>query len=482
MLSGESMDTPTTWGRRALLVACAATSGCAGPLTTDAFYGRLERLGIPSPVEPSAPAIGTDRADAPLETRLPDDGVTLADLFRVADLRNPDIRAARAAAGSAAGRAWQAGRYPNPSAGVTAGEIGFEGDSSNTVLSITQPIVLGGRLDAGVAGAEALRAARFADVDRVRRTVRGEVERVHARMLSVRAEIELLDELLRIAEGTLAIAETRFEARAVAEPDVIRPRVEVYQLRGDRRRLSRRIQSLETRLGLLLDGGPVPASSIGERLSIHPPEIAGDPLRAAIESGHPELLVADRETEAARHELERARSSRTPDLDVTLGVGYSEEGDQGIAELGVGAEVPLWDRGRGEVAAARFTLMRRRLERQATLNRLVSELAEARSEYDEAREQLGVISDRVIPEAQRAFDQINEAYRAGRASFLDLLDAQRTLMQSRRVQIQLAGDAAIARARLVAICGPEPLNDPAQSRDHSLPSTPSAPTGAEDTP
>jgi cobalt-zinc-cadmium efflux system outer membrane protein len=114
---------------------------------------------------------------------------------------------------------------------------------------------------------------------------------------------------------------------------------------------------------------------------------------------------------------------------------------------------------------------------------LLSELAEQIGAYDAARDQLTVIRDQVAPDAQRAFEQIDESYRAGRASFIDLLDAQRTLMQSRRTLIELAGRASVARARIAAISGIDMLPGSNGHQSEQLPMNPAtAPERAEETP
>lgn len=466
-------------GLAMLLAVLGALGGCSGPLTDDEFLHRLSRDGIPRPdLHASAPS---RRAADPAPT-LPGRDIALTDLLRRADEANPDIRAARASVGAAAGGAWQAGLYPNPTANVTTGEIGFEGDSSNTIVGITQPIVIGSRLRAAVAAADAEQAARLADVERVRREVLGRVVELHARVQELAAQLVLIDELLGIGEKTLSIAEARFEARAVAEPDVIRPRVEVYQLRSDRRRIARELAVAERQLGLILDLEPIAADRLTGGDLTDPAPLDERSLVAAVETGHPALLIADRRIDAAAATLERIRAERIPDLNVTAGVGYSEEGDQGIAELGVGAEIPIWNRRQGDIMTARFELMQRRQERAARRNDLLARLAEELGAYNAACDQLVILRDRVVPESQRAFDQIDEAYRAGRASFIDLLDAQRTLMQSRRTLIELTGDASVARARVAAIAGTHLLTRPGDSEqlEHHTPPKP-APEGAEET-
>lgn len=459
----------------ALGMCVIALIGCSSPLTSESLYQRLSLEGVP---RPSRDDTSSARHPNNTDTGLPAVGITLEDLLHRAERANPELRSSRSAVGVAAGQVWQAGLYPNPSAYANSGEIDFEGDSANTVVGVSQPIVIGGRLRAAVAAADAKEAAKLADVARVRLEVFGRVAELHAHVLELDAQLELIEELISIGEQTLHIAETRFEARAASEPDVIRPRVEVHQLRADRQRLVQELAAAEKQLGFILDTDLISADRLVSRISMNPVALDDERLMVAIEAGHPTLIVADREIEVAQATMERIRAERVPDLNVSAGVGYSEESDGGIAEIGIGAEIPLWDRRQGDLMSARFELMKRRQDKAAIRNRLLSELAGAKGAYDAAREQLGIIRDDVVPDAQRAFEQIDESYRAGRASFIDLLDAQRTLMQSRRTLVQLAGQASVALARISAICGTEILFD--ADHEQSITNTITAPSGAED--
>lgn len=477
------MTTTNRWRLAIFLAAAGVFAGCSSPLREEDILDRLLRSGVPSP-----PRADGNRAPDPVANRatndeaaLPAHGVALLDLLKRADQVNPQIGAARSAVGIAAGGAWQAGLYPNPSVAVRSGDIGLERDSGDTIVSVTQPIVIGDRLRAAVAAADAEEAAQLADVERVRREVFGEVAELHARVLELAAQLKLIDELLGIAEQTLSIAETRFEARAVAEPDVIRPRVEVFQLRADRQRIARELTAAERRLGLMIESEPVAAERLAGRIPVDPAPLHESALTAAVEQSHPALLAADREIAAAAASLEQIRAERVPDLDLSAGAGYSMEGDQGIVEVGVGATIPLWDRRQGDILSARFELAQRRQSRAVRRNELLSELAEAMGGYNAARDQLRVLREDIVPEAQRAFEQIDASYRAGRTSFIDLLDTQRTLMQSRRTLIELAGSAAVAKARIAAITGMQVL-EPAGEHEHeqSVSESPAAPGGAEE--
>jgi len=465
----------------AVALVAASLSGCSSPLAGNDIYDRLERAGIPRPTQTDQKASASLLVAQDETTILPTTDITLADLLRRAEQTNPELRSSRYAVGVSAGQAWQVGLYPNPTVGVKSGEIGFEGDSSNTILGVTQPIVIGNRLRAAVAAADAEEAAKLADVERVRRKVFGQIAELHARVLELDAQLKLVDELISVASQTLGIAETRFEARAVAEPDVIRPRVEVHQLRADRQRIAQELIAAEKQLGLLLRTEPINADRLNEHIPLMPAPLDEAQLVADVELAHPALIVADLEIDAAAATLDRIRAERVPDLKVSAGIGYSDEGDQGIAEIGVSAEIPVWDRRQGDIMSARFELMKRRQDKAITQTRLLSELAAEIGAYKAARDQLEVIRDQVVPDAQRAFEQIDESYRAGRASFIDLLDAQRTLMQSRRTLIELAGRASVARARVAAISGMGNLPATNQVQSHQFEPDPfTASNGAEE--
>ncbi|MBL9031618.1 MAG: TolC family protein [Phycisphaerae bacterium] len=104
---------------------------------------------------------------------------------------------------------------------------------------------------------------------------------------------------------------------------------------------------------------------------------------------------------------------------------------------------------------ARFELLRARQQRASVEHELLARLADAIGEHEAARTQWEALRDRIVPDAQRAIEQTGEGYRGGRASFLDLLDAQRTLVEARVAEAEFAGALAAARVRVAQIVGPD---------------------------
>ena len=445
-----------------LILLVAAIAGCAGgnPLSGERIVRDLERAHIATPND-------TGRADTPEPPAdLPATGpITLADLLLVAESRNPDLASARSDVGIAAGRAWQASLYPNPRVDVYVEDVswddGFNG--AKTTVGATQPLILGDRRRAAMEAASAEQAARMADVDAERRTLFGEIAGVHARLLAIREQESLYRELRELADRTLSAAQSRFEARAAPETDVIRPRVELYRIDAALDRLSQERTAVARRLALLIGDLEIDVARLDGTVPMTPASLDAQRLEAETRTAHPSLLAADREIDAAAARLSRVKAENTPDLDVRLAAGYRGESDDGIIEFGAGMTLPLWDKREGDTFSARFDLMRARQQRAAIESDLLQRLAGALGAYESAKAQLDTFRDKVVPDAGRAFDLTGEGYRAGRSSFIDLLDAQRTLTEARVTLSELASTATAARARVIEIVGPEGLNPPGEA-------------------
>lgn len=465
------------------ILALALASGCASDRSHSGrqIIDDLERAGVPAPARDGAEPAPTSPAALP-----PDGPITLADLLRVAEQRNPALAAARSDVGIAAGERWQASMYPNPRADVLAEDISLRDGPADakTTVGITQPIILGNRRGAAMNAAAARQAARLAEVEAKRRALFGDIAAEHARLVSLGEQQALYQELRGLAGSTLSAASARFEAKAAPETDVIRPRVEVHRIEAALTRLTQERAASARRLGLLLGGVKIDASRIqGEPLAV-PPALDLDQLSATVRSSHPSLAVADREIEAAEARLEQIRAELTPDLDLRVAAGYRGEQDDAIIELGAGMWLPLWDRREGDLMSARFALMRTRQDRVTTENDLLTHLTTAVGDYEAARSQFLAFRDQIVPDAQRAFDQTGEGYRGGRSSFLDLLDAQRTLTEARATLAELSGSVAATRAAVLQIIGPDGLAAAPAADSHSdrSPTPDQRPSDAEATP
>lgn len=385
------------------------------------------------PAEP-----GADRSsfDWPPEGQLDD-----ADVLAAADRLNPEIAVARARVGVVGGRAWQASFHPNPSLEIESenlrpgnGDFGV----SQTTVGIIQPIIVSDRLDAAVATGKARVSAERMELEAVRRRVHGAIRRQLSEVAYVREATERHEQLRSIAERTLEIARTRFEARAAPESEAIRARVEYNSLGIAIDRLHGELAVAAERLSALLGGQAVPMARIvvdsGPQRAVLPPL---GTLASSVRSSHPAVLAARSRVEAARAEVDLERARRYPDVTARIGAGIDHADDEGFIEAGVRIPIPILNANDGNILAARFEVIERREQVTATTAKLVGQLGEAYRRWESAARRLAAFEHEVLIDARRAYDQAKDGYEAGSLAFLDLLDAQRTLTEASIAQVEL---------------------------------------------
>ncbi len=384
--------------------------------------------------------------------------IGLGNLLRIAELNNPEVRAAWNEVGAAAGRAWQAELYPNPSLeleaeDIPAGDLGL-GRSENKI-AVVQPLVLGARRSAAISAATAERDARDLLVQHKLREVQSDVRRLYAELIYLKQAIALHAELRDTAQQTLQIATIRVNAQAAPESEMIKSQIDVHELELGRRRLERLLASSSERLGSLLGGVRVPVESIGGQLPIGLPELETDRLQIAVRKGHPAVLAARKDIEAADRRIDQAKAERVPDIDFRLAYGRNAATDEDLVEVGVSIPLPVFNRNQGRILESRHLAAKARREAESLTNALLSELATSHASYMTARDEVKTFQSQIVPGAEKASSQAKEGYRAGRTGLLDLLDAQRTLTRARLSLLESSKDLHVARADLWKIVGME---------------------------
>jgi cobalt-zinc-cadmium efflux system outer membrane protein len=188
------------------------------------------------------------------------------------------------------------------------------------------------------------------------------------------------------------------------------------RLEEEKRRLFRSVE-----LGLSLERGERPRSAGGR-------DILADTARASIANG---ALTAP--------EIQ-PRSERDRDTDFTIGPSLD-------------LELPIFDQNQAQIAKARFASQQAEKTLQA-LNRAAAQ--EVRGAIDRsftAWELVRMCRDRALPLAQNNLDLSREAYRAGRTSFLSVLEAQRFFLSARSRYASAAEAAAVTIPELERAIG-----------------------------
>ena len=289
--------------------------------------------------------------------------------------------------------------------------------------------------------------------------------------------IAVVQENLDLIEYLEGIARARYRTAAASHPDVIRAQVELGKLEDQLNALRDFRGPIMARLNAALNRPagteiPIPTSVSDEQMASED----DNSVLALLGEHSPELRALDHRIEQAEVETDLARKEYFPDL--TLGVDYTDVGQppranaQGLANPGalrsasriaggmgdlidaysigksfsrgdrpsdagqdvwmvsLSMNLPIWHdkyaAGEREAHARKLAAVSDRRQREHDLGARVKR---ALYEYRDAERKISLYRDTLIPKAKESIESTETAFRAGESSFLDLVDAERSLLE-----------------------------------------------------
>lgn len=425
----------------ALLFATAATGQVSTPATP-----RAGSLTTPERAGPPAPApLATPPLLAPREGPLPA-SLTLQQALEEAEARSPAIIAARARVEATEARIRQAGFRENPELSVEVenflgtGELsGFRG--TETTVALNQRLDLGGRRRARVTAARAELAAEQLRLAIAHADLAQSVREQFARAVTARERLRIASENEQRARELARVAGILVQEGREPPLRGIRARSAAAQAGAELEAARAEERASRGTLASLFGVTQVPENVVGSLLDLQPTTIAPE------ES----LEVRLAEAERIRAEAEVGQELAGARLDPAIGLGVRHTRETGDVALVGGISMPLriFDRNQGNIAAARAGV------RAAEAN-LASVTASARVRaqnaiinVEAAQARVEALEGAAVPEAAEALRLAQLSYREGRATLLELLDAQEAF---RSVEAALV-DARLAQALATAELG-----------------------------
>jgi cobalt-zinc-cadmium efflux system outer membrane protein len=388
--------------------------------------------------------------------------LTLETSIRLALENNPALRAAHSRVEAAAGRARQAGLWANPELELSAedwpvsgGGRGFS-DAKQTI-GVTQTLPFPGKKplerQMGLAGVKRS-AAELA----LRRTelVR-DTKAAFFQVLAAGRSVEIARELALVAESSSAAARKRVEAGAAAYQEQLRAEIVAEQaaleLAGLERDLVIARQTLATRIGRPELGDAPLSGTLAER---------ADPALLAVSEeawlgAHPGAVAARADLDRVQLEQRRADKEPWPDMKMGLAGGRIGETGESIIELRFSFPLPLVDQSRGRKQEAAADVNAADAEWKSVQLELRGEWIRASKRYLTAVAQVDACRERILPKADEALKLVQTGFEQGRLGFMDLLDTQRTVAETRMAGQQKLLEMNIAQAELEALLKPETI-------------------------
>jgi len=122
--------------------------------------------------------------------------------------------------------------------------------------------------------------------------------------------------------------------------------------------------------------------------------------------------------------------------------------------LGLQLNLPIWRRSyKAAELQARAAARRAQHEKQNTENELVARTARALYEYEDSGHRLSLYGDVLVPKAEQLINTSEAAYIAGTVDFLNLIDAEQTLLEFRLERERAWTSHQQKLAELEMLCG-----------------------------
>ena len=376
--------------------------------------------------------------------------LTLDQALQTAFARNPDLAAAQWEIGIAEGDRQQAGLIPNPEVSWEAEDT--RRDSRTTTVMLSQPIELGGKRGARIDVASRAQDAAGIELQRKRNALRADVIQAFTSAQTAQQRLQLSRQSLQLAEHGLRVALGRIEAGKSSPVEGTRAQVQRSEVRLELSRAERDQANAYQQLAQVM-GAPIPTSTTVQTATQSMPAVPPPTRLLERLNETAELRLATLQIDQREASLGLEKAQRIPDLTVSIGSQYSELERERVNVVGLSMPIPLFNRNQGNVlAAARRTDQARDL-RNATELRLRSEIQTTLEQWQTANGEVQAFNQTILPAAQRAVDSATRGFEMGKFGFLDVLDAQRTLISARTQYLQAVAEATDARVRIERIFG-----------------------------
>ena len=269
-----------------------------------------------------------------------------------------------------------------------------------------------------------------------------------------------------LAEDFVKKTQARFNAGTAAKLDVVKGQVDVAQAENDLIANERGIVNARAGLNRLLGrvlGAPIdPADTLG--VPVVPPDF--DRLEKLAMEYRPELRGLQRQRESARATQRLAQQYFLPDI--TLGLSRNNiYGTDPTYTTSIGIDLPIffWQHQRGEVAEAKHHEAELAASYRDVISQVGQDLRNAYATASTASRQVQFLADELVPSAEEQYKIASTTYGLGGSSALEVIDAQRTLLDAKNQYTTALGALNDAVADLERATG-APLDSTPDEKSH----------------
>src|SRR5438552_425490 len=442
-----------------LVMGALVLTGCTGIPTQSEKAARRDLKTVGETYRPK-----NQRPPLPtLETN-----ASLGRFLMFAVLNQPQIEAAYFDWAASVERITRERSLPDP-------RLTFQSDIADTVMSLIPGLMMDfpgpGKLQAAANVATAESDARYFVFESSVLQTAFALKKAYYQLHFLNAKVSVNQQTLNLLADLEKLARTQNEVGKVTLQDVLRAQIEQDRLTTEMENLkdsrSPLLAQFKAALGLTAEqtNPPVP-----QELESTPLDLTSDQLWATALARNPRLKAMEAEVRRGEASLRLAYKARVPDFSV--GLEADGKASPVVYTPQFTVTLPVWrDKIEAEMAAAQAGQRAAEARLSAEQIALAVEFAEKSFLFREASRTLELLTERLLPKARQSLDVARAAYLSGRLDFLNLIDAERTLLGFQLTEVEARTQRELALAELsLLILG----QSPAGVAGLNLPANPSA--------
>jgi multidrug efflux system outer membrane protein len=333
-------------------------------------------------------------------------------------------------------------------------------DRYRTAFELSYEVDLWGKVRRSVESARAAEQSAMEKLSAQRLSVAAEVARNFFLVRSHDAQLQIVRETIDLRQEAVGLQDSRFKGGLANEMDVARAKTELELARNDLAILERQRGSAEHALAVLCGEMPSTFSVSSDRALPSPPSIPAG-LPSQLLQRRPDIRAAEQDLRSANAEIGVAKAEFYPSFKLTGSGGFETIGtdmfldwQNRIMSIGPSITAPLFTGGRlkGNLAAAKSRYNESLAGYQQTILVALREVEDSLLDLSAYAKQRAAVNAALVA-AQDTSRLARLRYDKGLASYFEVVDADRTVLNTRLSLARIDGERLISSVILLKALG-----------------------------
>jgi outer membrane protein TolC len=270
----------------------------------------------------------------------------------------------------------------------------------------------------------------------------------------------LTEQHVKLSREFLGRARKRFAAGDVPQLDVMRAEVALSRLENHLTSAQNAVLVSRTRLNALLGRIPTATVALADTLSYEPAAFDPEVLSERARRQRCDSRGADKILASARAARRASLFSWVPDF--SIGVARQTTNDPGVrgaawrTEIAIDLPLLALADQRGEIAEKSARYLQAKADKEHVRLLVMGEVNTAYLTYRATSKRVARMKERILPAAGAVYAVARRSYDAGKATYLDLLAAQRALIETDIEDVETVFEYSAALYDLLHATGEDP--------------------------